>query len=448
MKYVVDTNVLVSNPYSIYSFNEPGTEIIITSATMEELDHLKRKQEISREVRLAIRVLSGIIMGRTYKEISETGIPLNQSNPAIPESVTLRVVDYHGNEPFALDNQDARIIATCKQQKAVLITRDINMMLIAMSSGCEVKPFTGDDNIKDSDVLYAGYLEAPCFWENLTEVDYDADKNAVLSYQDFEGKELYPNQYIVDNGELVGKVVAVEETYFTVKPIKHSGAMKRSLLKSISPRDALQASFIDAAFDPDSDIVSVMGGAGSGKTILAVGAAMELIGKNRFANLLYVKSDSPLSGEVGFLPGTLNDKLRPAIEPCFTSLNILFKDEADPEAHIEKLMETGVIKFPSLHYFRGMSIGHPDPGKGSVLIVDEAQNLSNHEIRSIISRMGENSLLILCGNIKQIDNPRNTAINNGFVYAVEKLKEYEHSSHIILNTVYRGRLAAFVEDNF
>ena len=447
MKYVVDTNVLVSNPYSIYSFVEPGTEIIIPSATMGELDHLKRKQEISREVRLAIRLLSTVIMGHSYEEIKK-GISLHLTNPAVPESVTLRIADCANPEDFALDQQDARIIATCKEQGATLVTRDINMLLIAMSQGCEVKQYTGDDTLKDSDVLYPGYLKTHKFWDSLTDVQYDKEGNAILSYQDFEGIEFYVNQYILDNETLVGKVVATEDTYLLVKPIKHSGAMNRKLLKSISPRDALQASFIDAVFDPESDIVSTMGGAGSGKTILAVGSAMELINKGRFARLMYVKADSPLSAEIGFLPGTLQDKLRPSVEPCLTSLNILFKDEADPSAHIEKLLEAGTVQFPSLHYFRGISIGHPDAGKGSILILDEAQNLSNHEMRSIISRMGENSLLIVCGNIKQIDNPRNTAINNGFVWAVEKLKEYGHSSHIILDTVYRGRLAAFVEDNF
>jgi len=211
MKYVVDTNVLVSNPYSIYSFVEPGTEIIIPSATMGELDHLKRKQEISREVRLAIRLLSTVIMGHSYEEIKK-GISLHLTNPAVPESVTLRIADCANPEDFALDQQDARIIATCKEQGATLVTRDINMLLIAMSQGCEVKQYTGDDTLKDSDVLYPGYLKTINFWDNLTDVQYDKEGNAILSYQDFEGIEFYVNQYILDNETLVGKVVATEET--------------------------------------------------------------------------------------------------------------------------------------------------------------------------------------------------------------------------------------------
>lgn len=449
MKYVLDTNVLISNPYSIYSYVAPGTEIIITAATMEELDHLKSKEHTSREARLVIRLLSKIVLGQKYEAITQTGVSLGQTNPALPDSVTLRIVDYVGGEEFPLDKQDARIIATCLQEKATLVTRDINMLLIAMSKGCPVEQYTGDDTLKDSDVLYSGYIELTDFWNIVDVVGYNGDI-ALISYASFADYKVdfYPNQYILSCGEVVGRVVDAGEFQLEVLPLKHEHLMKRKLMKTIQPRDALQASFVDSILDKNIDAVTIMGAAGSGKTMLAVAGAMHLVNAGHFANVMYVKSDSPLSGEIGFLPGTLGEKLRPSIEPCITSLNILFKDQPEVDKYVEGLLEKGVVQFPSLYYFRGRSIGHPDPGKGSVLIVDECQNLSNHEIKSIISRCGENTLLILCGNIKQIDNPRNTAVNNGFVYAVEKLKEYGHSSHVILDTVYRGRLAAFVEDNF
>ena len=447
MKYVLDTNVLISNPYSIYSYIESGSEIIIAAATMEELDHLKSKERTAHEARLAIRLLSKAILGQNYEAITQTGVSLNLSNPAVPESVTLKIVDYVGEEEFPLDKQDARIIATCIQQGATLVTRDINMLLIAMSKGCPVLQYTGDDSLKDSDVLYSGYIELPLFWETVEVLEY-VGPYAIITYSSLPDADFYPNQYILSDGEIVGRVVAAGEFQLEVLPIKHEQALKRKLMKTIQPRDALQASFVDAILDKNNDVVTIMGAAGSGKTMLAVAGAMHMVNAGHFANLMYVKADSPLSAEIGFLPGTLGEKLRPSVEPCITSLNILFQDQPEVDKYVEGLLEKGVVQFPSLYYFRGRSIGHPDPGKGSVLIVDECQNLSNHEIKSIISRCGENTLLILCGNIKQIDNPRNTAVNNGFVYAVEKLKEYDHASHVILNTVYRGRLAAFVEDNF
>ncbi|ADE34955.1 hypothetical protein KP15_123 [Klebsiella phage KP15] len=446
-KYVLDTNVLISNPYSIYSFTQPGTEIIITSATMGELDHLKTKERTAHEARLAIRLLSKVIFGQSYDAITKSGIPLNLTNPALSDTITLKVVDYVGNKTFALDKQDERIIETCMQQDATLVTRDIMMLLIAMSRGCKVEQYTGDDTLKDSDVLYSGYVEIPDFWDTVEVLGY-TDNVAQITYSSLPDEDFYPNQYITSNGELVGRVVTADEICLNVLPVKHEQAMKRKLMKAIQPRDSLQAAFVESIMSNEIDVATIMGGAGSGKTMLAVSGAMHLVNSGHYANLMYVKSDSPLSSEIGFLPGTLGEKLRPSIEPCITSLNILFKDNPESEKYIEGLIEKGVVQFPSLYYFRGRSIGHPDPGKGSVLIVDECQNLSNHEIKSIISRCGENTLLILCGNIKQIDNPRNTAINNGFVWAVEKLKEYEHSSHIILDTVYRSRLAAFVEDNF
>lgn len=447
MKYVLDTNVLISNPYSIYSFVEPGTEIIITSATMEELDHLKTKERTAHEARLTIRILSKVILGQNYEAITTTGVSLNLTNPAVPESVVLKIVDYKGDEEFPLDKQDARIIATCIQEDASLVTRDINMLLIAMSKGCPVVEYTGDDSLKDSDVLYSGYVEIFDFWNTVDVIGY-AGEIAQISYSSLPETDFYPNQYIISDDTVVGRVVAAGEYQLEVLPLKHEHMMKRKLMKTIQPRDAKQAAFIDAILDKDTDVATIMGAAGSGKTMLAVAGAMHMVNAGYFANMMYVKSDSPLSAEIGFLPGTLGEKLRPSIEPCITSLNILFKDQPEVDKYVESLLEKGVVQFPSLYYFRGRSIGHPDPGKGSVLIVDECQNLSNHEIKSIISRCGENTLLILCGNIKQIDNPRNTAVNNGFVYAVEKLKDYDHSSHVILDTVYRGRLAAFVEDNF
>lgn len=194
-KYVLDTNVLISNPYSIYSFTQPGTEIIITSATMGELDHLKTKERTAHEARLAIRLLSKVIFGQSYDAITKSGIPLNLTNPALSDTITLKVVDYVGNKTFALDKQDERIIETCMQQDATLVTRDIMMLLIAMSRGCKVEQYTGDDTLKDSDVLYSGYVEIPDFWDTVEVLGY-TDNVAQITYSSLPDEDFYPNQYI------------------------------------------------------------------------------------------------------------------------------------------------------------------------------------------------------------------------------------------------------------
>ncbi|UYL05634.1 hypothetical protein PMMJPKLI_00094 [Klebsiella phage KP13MC5-1] len=306
-KYVLDTNVLISNPYSIYSFTQPGTEIIITSATMGELDHLKTKERTAHEARLAIRLLSKVIFGQSYDAITKSGIPLNLTNPALSDTITLKVVDYVGNKTFALDKQDERIIETCMQQDATLVTRDIMMLLIAMSRGCKVEQYTGDDTLKDSDVLYSGYVEIPDFWDTVEVLGY-TDNVAQITYSSLPDEDFYPNQYITSNGELVGRVVTADEICLNVLPVKHEQAMKRKLMKAIQPRDSLQAAFVESIMSNEIDVATIMGGAGSGKTMLAVSGAMHLVNSGHYANLMYVKSDSPLSSEIGFLPGTLGEK--------------------------------------------------------------------------------------------------------------------------------------------
>ncbi|UQJ95119.1 putative PhoH family protein [Klebsiella phage CPRSA] len=208
-RFVLDTNVLISNPYSIFSFVEAGTEIIITSATMEELDHLKSKERTAHEARLAIRLLSKAILGQNYEAITQTGVSLNLTNPAVPENVTLKIVDYVGPRKFPLDKQDARIIATCIQQGATLVTRDINMLLIAMSKGCPVLQYTGDDSLKDSDVLYSGYIDLPLFWETVEVLEY-VGPVAVITYSSLPDADFYPNQYILSDGEIGGVWLLLE----------------------------------------------------------------------------------------------------------------------------------------------------------------------------------------------------------------------------------------------
>lgn len=454
-KYVLDTNVLITNPQSIFAFNAPNTEVIITQATLGELDHLKTKQEISREVRMVIRSLSNIVLGRTYDEIANEGIKLNEFCKTLPDTVKLRIIDYKGTEKFDINQQDARIIATTVQEGAVLVTRDVNMLLIALSSGCPAEQYTGDDVMKDSDVLFSGYIHvSKDFWENMGD-DISTDKKGdySISVQEFPiGTEFYPGTYVImgdgTDGEIIGKIIDQKDSFVTMKPLNHKNKMKQKAW-NVVPRDNLQAMAFDALFDSDNDVVSMVGGAGSGKSLLAIAAGLELVEKKKYASVIYVKADAGMGTDAhGYLPGDINEKLSQNILAARDALSYLCREDHNPESSIDYLVQKGIIQFPSMYYFRGRTLGTALPGQGSVIIIDEAQNLTVHEITSIISRAGENSKVVILGNIKQIDNRHVNALNNGMVYAVQKFREYQHSGHVILNTVYRSRLAAFVEDNF
>lgn len=455
-KYVLDTNVLISNPNSIFAFDAPDTEIIITQATLGELDHLKSKQEISREVRMVIRMLGQIVLGRDIVEISEKGIKLQPFCKTLPDSVTLRIVDYKGTDKFELNQQDARIIATAKQEKATLITRDINMLLIALSSECPAEQFTGDNTLKDTDVLFKGYTYVPeDFWDTLSEnVTYDkTGKIAYICTEDFPvGSEFYPGTYVIQQGEtnesIIGQILKVEGSEVEMRTVDN-GQVKGRKVFGIKPRDVYQAAAIDAIMDKNNDVVSLIGGAGSGKSLMAIAAGLELVvEKKKYAKVIYVKADAGLGTDAhGYLPGDINEKLSQNILAAKDSLDALCAGAQDKEGAMEHLMER-YMEFPSMYYFRGRTLGNAEEGGGAIIIIDESQNLTVHEITSILSRAGENSKVILMGNVKQIDNRHVNALNNGMVYAVQKFREYEHSSHVILSTVYRSRLAGFIEDNF
>lgn len=455
-RYVLDTNVLISNPNSIFAFTAPDTEIIITQATLGELDHLKSKQEISREVRMVIRSLGQIVLDRDIKEISETGIKLQPFCKTLPDTVTMRIVDYKGEEKFELNQQDARIIATAKQENATLITRDINMLLIALSSECPAEQYTGDNTLKDTDVLFKGYNYVPSdFWETLADtVTYDkTGKVARICTEDFPvGSELYPGTFIIqqhDNDEeLIGQIVEVDGSDVFMKTLNNGQAKGRKVF-GIKPRDVYQAASIEAILDGNNDVVSLIGGAGSGKSLMAIAAGLELVvEKKKFSKVIYVKADAGMGTDAhGYLPGDINEKLSQNILAAKDSLDALCAGAVDKEGAMEHLMER-YMEFPSMYYFRGRTLGNAEPGGGAIIIVDEAQNLTVHEITSILSRAGENSKVILMGNVKQIDNRHVNALNNGMVYAVQKFRDYKHSSHVILSTVYRSRLAGFIEDNF
>lgn len=450
-KYVLDTNVLISNPQSVFSFNSENTEIIITQSTLEEIDHLKNKDGVGREARVVIRMLADILLQEDYNTIIGVGVQLSKFNSSLPDTVRLRIVQYKGPEIFELNQQDAKIIAIAKQESATLVTGDVNMMLIAMSEGVNVKRYSRDGGLRDEDVTFdgCGYVSDD-FWDTIgPTLTYEGKDVAVICIEDFpvSFKTFYPGTFVISkdsdgNEKIIGKIKKVSGSDVYMKVLSHKQLMNRKIW-GITARDTLQASFIDGIFDDDMDVVTCMAGAGSGKTLLAIAAGLELVvEKKKFDKIIYCKADMLGVDAHGYLPGTLEDKLSESIKPALDSLEYLVKDHENPQGSIEFLIDKGIIKFESMAYFRGRSFAN------TLIILDEVQSNTNLEVTTALSRIGEGSKIILLGNTKQIDNRQLSALNNGLVYAVNNLKTYEHSSHVLLKNIYRSRLAEFIEENF
>lgn len=441
-KYVLDTNVLISDPSSIYNFD--NNQVMIPFPALEELDHIKSKGlDVSRDARLAIRNISEVISDSTFEELSVTGIDLSQIRKSISKGGTLLVVQYKGNEVFDLAHQDDKIIAIAMQEDAILVTRDINMRIKALSLGCKVEDYRADNSVEDADLIHVGHTQVQNdFWESLSSVEYDKT-TAKIPRTDFDADiKLYKNDFLYNDDGIVGKVLNVHEDIVYVKPISTKELMNKKAW-GITPNDVYQGMVFNSIMSKDIDISILLGPAGTGKTFITMAAGLELIVEQKlYKRMIFTRSMDSQFEEIGFLPGTEYEKMAPWVGGAFDSLEQLHKRDAKgPEESIKFLMEKGYINFKALNFIRGRSFND------TILVIDECQNLTASQMKTIITRAGENCKIILMGNLAQIDNRFVTPTNSGLTYVAEKLKDWEHSSVIQLENIVRSRLAEFAEKN-
>ena len=438
-KYVLDTNVLISDPSSIFNFDD--NQVIIPFPALEELDHIKSKGlDVSRDARLAIRNISEVIGESTYEELTK-GIDLSAIRKTVIKGGTLTVIEYKGEVVFDLQHQDDKIIAIALQEGAILVTRDINMRLKALSKGCVVEDYRSDTSIKDADLIHVGHSKVQNdFWDTLSHVEYDKETAKIPVSEFPEDCKLYKNDYLYNDDGIVGKVLNVHAGTVYLKPISEKKLMNKKLW-DITPNDIYQGMVMDAITDENIDISILLGPAGTGKTFITMASALELIVEKRlYKRMIFTRSMDSQFEEIGFLPGTEYEKMAPWVGGAFDSLEQLHKKDAKgAEESIKFLMEKGYIMFKALNFIRGRSFND------TILVIDECQNLTAAQMKTILTRAGENCKVILMGNLAQIDNRFVTPTNSGLTYVAEKFKDWEGSSVIQLENIVRSRLAEFAE---
>jgi PhoH-like ATPase len=387
--YVVDTNVIISDPNFVKKLRG---KILIPKTVLQELDkHKYGTTEKARNTREFAR----------YLDRNEHRVWFHDSD------------QYEGSN-------DEKIVKTAKILESqghsiVLVTNDILMSLMAKSIGLTVKKH--DLSRTDRQELYKGFKDLrykyddPSYYNN-----YRPNPNEYELHEDGLHKKLA-------NGKLVklGKDPQIWN-------IRH---------KNVEQRCA-----IDALLDPNISLVTITGKAGTGKTLLAIAAGLEqVINKNKFQKLIVSRPVVPMGQDLGYLPGELSEKLNPWMQPIFDNIDFLFslKDKRTNNEW-EKLVQEGFLKLEALSYIRGRSIPN------QYIIIDEAQNLTRHEVKTIISRAGHNTKIIMTGDIHQIDNPRLDAFNNGLTYAIEKFKNQKIAAHINLENCERSELAEIASE--
>ncbi|AUS02873.1 PhoH family protein [Vibrio phage 2.275.O._10N.286.54.E11] len=456
--FVLDTNILLHDPGAVTSFDEHT--VVIPMVVLQELDNIKQQKtrDVCREARVAIRQIEDIVGDASHQEIL-AGVPIGATIPGIPDTAKLTIFPDHSTdfsmEPFIQDpiNDDIIINVALKMQQdgidVVLVSNDINMRLKAKGCGMErVESYSSDKTVDDVDLLPRGHRELEFnFWDAVGA----APKSYVDEYRIYYHVDasLFPedtilNEYFYseDQGVMFRVKGHDEDGLLIVEDITYQKALDKKIW-GIHPKDEGQAIAVHSLLDQEQALTTLLGPAGTGKTLVTIATALEMVfEKKRYDKIIFTRSMQSQFEDIGFLPGSEAEKTMPWCGGAFDSLEFLHKNDNDPQSSVEFLLEQGKLQFRALNFIRGRSF------QDTILIIDEAQNLSATQIKTILSRAGKNCKVVLLGNLAQIDNQYVSPLSSGLTYAVEKTKMYHGASVIQLEGVIRSELADFVEKNF
>ncbi|HTP65238.1 MAG TPA: PhoH family protein [Geobacteraceae bacterium] len=429
--FILDTNVLLYDPQAIFKFQE--NNVIIPITVIEEIDRFKKDMnETGRNARQVSRFLDELRKTRSLAE----GVGLESGG-------TLRVEIYEEKVMKRLppelrqERGDNRILAVAFDLKensdevpVILVTKDTNLRIKADAIGLVAEDYESDK--VDIEELYTGFIEQEVAPEV---IDRFHGQGWVESQW-----TLVPNQFVtlrdMVNGShsAIGRYDAAKQQIMPIRRVGREGVW------SIHPRNREQTFALDALLDDNIKLVTLVGKAGTGKTLLAIAAGLHKTAEeNVYNHLLVSRPVFPMGKDLGFLPGDIEEKLTPWMQPIFDNVELLLsghETEKRRSKGYKELMAMGIMEIEPLTYIRGRSIPN------QYLIVDEAQNLTPHEIKTIVTRAGEGTKIVLTGDPYQIDNPYVDASSNGLTYVVERFKSEHISGHV---TMMKGERSALAE---
>ncbi|OMD94820.1 PhoH family protein [Paenibacillus odorifer] len=437
--FVLDTNVLLHDPNSIFSFKEH--EVVIPAVVLEEIDSKKRNaDEIGRNARTVSRLLDGL----RERGHLHSGVELEHGGKLKVELNHRSFVKVQ--EMFGEVSNDNRILAVALNylneenekpdpRPVVLVSKDVLVRIKADVLGITPEDYLSD-RTGDLNELYTGYQSLqvhPALIDEYYSHRSLTVKQLALSYP------LYPHEFVILKDEIgTGKsaLLKVNSDATRLEPLY----LGNDSVWGISARNAQQRMALELLLNDEIPLVTITGKAGTGKTLLALAAGLfKVEDEHKYKKLLIARPVVPMGKDIGYLPGEKDEKLRPWMQPIYDNLEFLF--DTKKAGDIDKiLMGLGSIQVEALTYIRGRSI------PSQFIIIDEAQNLSRHEVKTIVSRAGEGSKVILMGDPEQIDHPYLDAASNGLSYIVEKFKQQGISGHITLEKGERSRLAQLAAD--
>lgn len=449
--YVLDTNVLIHDPTAILNFEEH--HVMIPMTVLEELDKLKSgNKTVAADCRQAIREIDRVL-GRATPDEVEHGVPIQrEATGQIQGKLSILMTTPPDNVallPTHLnDNKIINDLCLLRRQhpdhRVVLVTKDINMRLKARGCGIESEDYHSDQLVTDIEQLNKGYLEfAGNFWDQVQKVETQQQLGRTvhrIPREDFHG-EVFVNQFVIDELGFIGRIIAVLPDEVQLLHIDAHRFMEQEAW-GLKPLDVYQAMALHLLMDPDVHLVNLTGAAGSGKTILALAAAIEMtVATRQYRRIIATRSTQGLDEDIGFLPGTEAEKMEPWLGAITDNLEALHCEDEDCTGSIDYVLNKVPLHFKSLNYIRGRSFQH------SLILIDESQNLTPHQIKTIVTRAGNGSKVICLGNLAQIDTPFMNATSSGLTYLTERFKGFQHGGNIKLQGVPRSLLAEYAEAN-
>lgn len=427
--FILDTNVLLHDPRSIFNFGD--NNLIIPIYVVEEIDNFKKElSELGQNARQVSRYLDDL---REHGSLAK-GVQLESGG-------FLRVATSGRELPKQIASDrgaDNRILAVAidaqeelrGKQKVALITQDTNLRIRSDALGVESQGF--EPTKFTIDELYTGYVESAISKEHID----NFYRTGILEGADVN---LFRNQFAILKDRDNPSHSALARKYSAdghIKPI-----IKQNYdVWGICPRNKEQVFALDLLLDDSIQLVTLVGKAGTGKTLLAIAAGLHLVAdEKRFQRLLVSRPIFPLGKDIGYLPGTMEEKLNPWMQPIFDNVEFLmnrsqFSRQKNTKSY-QSLIDLDLLQIEPLTYIRGRSIA------SQFLIVDEAQNLTPHEVKTIVSRAGENTKVVLTGDPYQIDHPYVDSTNNGLVHCVNRFKDHYLAGHVRLKKGERSVLA-------
>ena len=457
--FVLDTNILMHDPTAIYHFDEH--DIYIPMVVLEELDsHKTGTSEVARNVRQTNRMLVELMSNASHEQIV-SGLPIPSFVNSHKENSSGRLFfqtdEFNQVIPSTLPGHkvDNTILATALglqkkflgNKQVVIISKDINLRIKAGILGIPAEDYYNDQVLDDVNLLHRGlHILDNNFWDTHAQ-DIDSWQESGKTFYRVSGpliRQWNPNDCIsTEDNEFQAIVKKLDGEKAVVQIVRDFTQPKHSVW-GINARNREQNFSLNLLLDPDIDFVTLQGSAGTGKTLLTIAAGLtQVLDQNRYSEILMTRVTIPVGEDIGFLPGTEEEKMTPWMGALMDNLEVLHGTQVGGtfgRGATQDLLQNK-IKIRSLNFMRGRTF------LNRYIIIDEAQNLTSKQIKTLVTRAGPGSKIVCLGDIKQIDTPYLTETTSGLTFAVDRFKGWEHSAHMTLTRGERSRLAFYAAEH-